>query len=352
MCIGTVAFSAVATIIFVALGGGQGEYVNEGSSEGFNSELPSANVESVSDDRVMAARLEDERRKREEMLQTSGSSFGLLEIEEKSKPQEDMDSVAKAMEEQTKADLARQVAYNEEKSGTIANVPEVASSPKEKTRKKSGAKERAYSDAQEIWGKEMFPDKEEPKPVAQSAPVKEEPKIETKKKASFNSMDKKSSSSSANSIRAVVHGTHKNLIANSTVKLRLLDPLVIDGVTVPRNSFVYGKVSFSEARAMIKIDNVNYEDNVLPFKGEIYDSDGSRGIYVPDNAINDATKEAGQGAVDETPNIPTHGSAVLAVTNIANKGANAVKNAVSKGVGKTKCTISDNYRVLIKTRDK
>lgn len=354
LCIGVVAFSAVATIVFVALGGGEGIQTEKTLAEGFNSSLPDANVESVSDDRVKAARLEDERRKRDEMLQINGSSFGLLEIEEKKSEQEDMDSLARVMAEQTKADLERQLYTQEETAGSVSNVPEFASSPKETTKttkKKSAAKDRAYKDAQEIYGKELFPDKVEEKKVAQETP-KTEVKKETKKKGSFNSLDRKSSSVAGNSIRAVVHGTHKDLTESSKVKFRLLDPMEIDGVTIPRHSFVYGTVSFSGARAIINIDNINYENSVLPFKGEIYDGeDGSRGISAPDNAVNEAAKEAGDGAINETPAIPSsHGSAVVLASNLANRGAIAIKNTVSKGVRKQKLTISDNYKVLIKKR--
>lgn len=356
LCIGVVAFSAVATIVFVALGGGEGIQTEKTFAEGFNSSLPDANVESVSDDRVKAARLEDERRKRDEMLQINGSSFGLLEIEEKKSEQEDMDSLARVMAEQTKADLERQLYTQEETAGSVSNVPEFASSPKETTKttkKKSAAKDRAYKDAQEIYGKELFPDKEEKKVAAKETPKTEEKKETPKKRGSFNSTDKRRSSSLAgNSIRAVVHGTHKDLTTNSKVKFRLLDPMEIDGVTIPRHTFVYGTVSFSEARAIIHIDNINFENSVLPFKGEIYDGeDGSRGISAPDNAVNDAAKEAGGGAVDETPSIPSsHGSAVVLASNLANRGASAIKNTISKGVKKQKLTISDNYKVLIKKR--
>lgn len=354
LCIGVVAFSAVATIVFVALGGGEGIQTDKTLAEGFNSSLPDANVESVSDDRVKAARLEDERRKREEMLQINGSSFGLLEIEEnkKEQEQEDMDSLARIMAEQTKADLERQLDIQQDKAGVVYNAPETNVVSKEDlTQKRKKSRDRAYKDAQEIYGKELFPDKVEEKKVAQETP-KTEVKKETKKKASFNSLDRKSSSVAGNSIRAVVHGTHKDLTESSKVKFRLLDPMEIDGVTIPRHSFVYGTVSFSGARAIINIDNINYENSVLPFKGEIYDGeDGSRGISAPDNAVNDAAKEAGDGAINETPAIPSsHGSAVVLASNLANRGAIAIKNTVSKGVRKQKLTISDNYKVLIKKR--
>lgn len=356
LCIGVVAFSAVATIVFVALGGGEGIQTDKTLAEGFNSTLPDANVESVSDDRVKAARLEDERRKREEILQINGSSFGLLEIEEnkKEQEQEDMDSLARIMAEQTKADLERQLDIQQEKAGVVYNAPETnVVSKEDMTQKRKKSRDRAYKDAQEIYGKELFPDKEEKKVAAKETPKTEEKKETPKKRGSFNSTDKRRSSSLAgNSIRAVVHGTHKDLTTNSKVKFRLLDPMEIDGVTIPRHTFVYGTVSFSEARAIIHIDNINFENSVLPFKGEIYDGeDGSRGISAPDNAVNDAAKEAGGGAVDETPSIPSsHGSAVVLASNLANRGASAIKNTISKGVKKQKLTISDNYKVLIKKR--
>ena len=354
LCIGVVAFSAVATIVFVALGGGEGIQTEKTMAEGFNSSLPDANVESVSDDRVKAARLEDERRKREEILQINGSSFGLLEIEEKKSEQEDMDSLARVMAEQTKADLERHMNIQEENIGVVYDAPNItASNGEDMAKKRKKSRDRAYKDAQEIYGKELFPDKVEEKKVAQETPKTEVKKETPKKRGSFNSTDKRRSSSLAgNSVRAVVHGTHKDLTTNSKVKFRLLDPMEIDGVTIPRHTFVYGTVSFSEARAIIHIDNINFENSVLPFKGEIYDGeDGSRGISAPDNAVNDAAKEAGGGAVDETPSIPSsHGSAVVLASNLANRGASAIKNTISKGVKKQKLTISDNYKVLIKKR--
>ena len=82
-CLGVVALNAIAIVIFVALGGGEPLDDTGKVAEGFNGTLPDANVESVSDDRIAAARREDERRKREEMLGMTGSSFQLLEVEEK-----------------------------------------------------------------------------------------------------------------------------------------------------------------------------------------------------------------------------------------------------------------------------
>lgn len=351
LCMGVAAFTAVAAIIFVALGGGEGIKSDNEIAEGFNSALPEANVETVSDDRVKAARREDERRKREEMLQINGSSFGLLEIEEKKK-EDNLDSLTQALQEETKANLERQLNLNEVNGGTVYNAPTLEMKDFSEERKKG--KENVYKKAQAIYGKDLLPDKEEEKPVVKAEPVKVEVKEEApKKKGGFNTMNKKDGQISGNSIRAVVHGTHSNLTTNSPVKLRLLDPLKVGEITVPRNSFVYGKVSFADARVMIQIDNVKYQNSVLPFKGEIFDNDGSRGIYVPDNAVNDAVKEAEKGAVNEAPSVRGAGGSLtnLAV-NVTNRTAAAIKNAVVNRVGKNKVSISENYMVTIRTVEK
>lgn len=356
LCMGVIAFTAVSAIIFAALGGGDGLSANGNELvEGFNSELPNANVESVSDDRVIAARREDERRKKEEMLGLSGSHFNLLEIEEQEKRDaKNLDSMAKELEEQTRVSLEKQVEIQEASAGSVSNVPDFT--PKDDIEQKRAARRKqAYRDAQDIFGKDVLPDKEEEQPVvAKAEPVKVEVKEEApKKKGGFNTMNKKDGQISGNSIRAVVHGTHSNLTTNSPVKLRLLDPLKVGEITVPRNSFVYGKVSFADARVMIQIDNVKYQNSVLPFKGEIFDNDGSRGIYVPDNAVNDAVKEAEKGAVNEAPSVRGAGGSLtnLAV-NVTNRTAAAIKNAVVNRVGKNKVSISENYMVTIRTVEK
>lgn len=354
LCIGVGAFTAVAAIIFSALGGGEG-ISNENSEivEGFNSELPSANVESVSDDRVKAARLADERRKKEEMLGMTGTHFNLLEIEEKKKSEKDIDSMAKELEEQTKAELEKQVNIQESNNGVVYNTP-TFSNGEDHARRRQERRSQAYKDAQDIFGKDVLPDKEEEKPVAKAEPVQEVKAAEApKKKSGFNTMNKKNNFGSTNSIKAVFHGSQTNLTTNSTVKLRLLEPLVVGDVTIPKQSFVYGKVSFGNARVLIKIDNIIYQNNVVPFKGEIYDLEGMQGIYVPDNAVNDAVKEAGEGAVNETPAIANNGrSATGYAINLLNRGGAAIKNAVVKSVGKNKVSISDNYLVYIRTVEK
>lgn len=361
ICAGVIALNAIAVVIFAALGGGEPAPGNDGvMAEGFNNSLPDANVESVSDSRIEAARREDERRKREEMLGTSGSTFNLLEVENKKEIErrEDFDSLAQETQQETKGEIERQM-MAVSNSG-VSNVPDTNMTQREQERLAIREKRRAeaYSKVQEMYGKEIFPDKEEKadnkKVEPKNEPVAQKEETPAKKKAGFNSLNTKGPQVAGNSVKAVVHGTHKNLTVNSPVKLRLLEPLKIGDVTIPRNSFIYGKVAFAESRLLINIDNVSYQNSVLPFKGEVVDAeDGNRGIYVPDNGVDEAMKESQAGAVSETPSINARGGSVSGIaTRIAERTGGAIKNAVVKSVGKNKVSISENYMVKIRLREK
>lgn len=366
LCLAVVAFDAVSVVVFLSFGGGEALAEESASMQGFNTELPSATVEEISDDRVKAARIEEERRKKEEMLGITGSSFALLEIEEgRNNECKNLDSLADELETKTREDLKNQVAMyegsaniseiNSAKASHIKAIPDTSVPNRSAYRKKR--EKEMYVGLQGIYGKEIFPDKgtekndfEKPKGESKT----DKPQTQPKKKVGFNTMNAKGVVVSGKAIRAVTHGTHKDLTANSPVKLRLLDPLQIGDVTIPRNSFIYGKVSFAESRLMINIDNVNYQNSVLPFRGEIFDAeDGSRGIYVPDNAINEAMKEGGSSALSTTGVTRTAGSGVLAnlVSSVANTATGTVRNAVVKSTTKNKVTISENYMVNIKQKE-
>ena len=166
--------------------------------------------------------------------------------------------------------------------------------------------------------------------------------IETKKKQSgFYSIEGESKAKS-NNIRAVVHGEHKNLQKGSVVKLRILDNVIIGEHKIPKNTFVYAKLSFSSGRAQLTIDNINLDHYIIPFRGIIYDKDGFQGIYVPDNIVDDTKREIGGNVIKDINlnGIPGGG--------LVSSAVNSIKNAASGSVKEEKISISTNYLVTIK----
>lgn len=369
LCIGVIAFSAVAIIIFVSLGGGEGVVVQK-QKDGFNDILPDAKVETISDDRLMAARKEDARRKKEQMQGITGSSFQLLEIQENEDDKVNQAKVDSLFNDEELTSAQRNIhskiydgnygsghkLENDEVADNESfNIEDSKARVKEVNDKINQNRKERYKQMQQLYGKELMPDMEDEKPKEEKEKVAENNGIEQSvpkpRKKGFNTLNS-SNDIENRDIKAVVHGTHKDLTNNSVVKLRLLDAVSINGVKIPRNSFVYGKVSFANSRVQISVDNINYQNKVLPFKGQIFDQDGSQGIHVPDNAINDATKDGGGRTVSGiSTTISGTGVFGQIASKMASNAAGTVKDAVVSKINKNKVTISDNYLVTIKMKD-
>lgn len=147
-------------------------------------------------------------------------------------------------------------------------------------------------------------------------------------------------------IKAVVHGAHNNVTSGSVIKLRLLEDVETGGCKIRRNSFVYGRLTFSSGRAMVRMENINYRDRIVPFKGSIYDRDGFEGLYVPDNVVSKTKKDAGSQAVSSA-NLRINSTSAL-VSSAANAVTGAVKSAVATTIRDPKISISANYLITIK----
>lgn len=88
----------------------------------------------------------------------------------------------------------------------------------------------------------------------------------------------------------------ENLTAysGSRIRLRLLEPITAGKNTIPKGTLLYAKVSgFSEQRVTLAIESILLKDKILPVKLELYDLDGHPGLYVPESAFREFTKELG-----------------------------------------------------------
>ena len=78
---------------------------------------------------------------------------------------------------------------------------------------------------------------------------------------------------------AVVH-ERTNVKHGSNVKLRILESFSIEGVSVPKNTFVIGEVRFSDDHIYIEVRYISVNNQLLFANLNAYDLSGSKGIYV------------------------------------------------------------------------
>lgn len=128
-----------------------------------------------------------------------------------------------------------------------------------------------------------------------------------------------------------VDGT-QTVKAHCRLRMRLMKDVIINKTNIPRNTLVYGFVSFQPNRAMIDIENINHQ----PVELKAFDfEDGSEGIYIENSFRAEASKEVIDDMVQDVsiPGVPQVGG---------------IKKIFLRNNRNTKVTILNNYQLLLK----
>jgi len=117
---------------------------------------------------------------------------------------------------------------------------------------------------------------------------------------SFYSLDDTASlDETQNSIQAVIHET-QTIVDGSTVKLRLVNDVYINGVLIPANNFVFGIAALSGERLGITIHSIRYNNSLFPVELSVFDLDGMSGLYIPGAITRNVAKQSAErGLQDE-----------------------------------------------------
>ncbi|MDM8176003.1 conjugative transposon protein TraM [Olivibacter sp. 47] len=112
----------------------------------------------------------------------------------------------------------------------------------------------------------------------------------------FYSMESVQERKEQNAIRAVIH-EDQTIVSGSTVKFRLIDEVVINGVQVPKNTFVFGEAALSGERLNCTIKSISYGNSIFPVNLEVFGADGMNGIHIHGAISRDVSRQSGERAV-------------------------------------------------------
>jgi hypothetical protein len=134
-------------------------------------------------------------------------------------------------------------------------------------------------------------------------------------------------------IYAVIDGD-QIVMANTRLRMRLTKGATINSRSMPKNTLVFGFISFQPNRALIEIENVNHH----PTKLKAFDlQDGSEGIYVENNFRAEATNEVLDDIIGDVniPSVPQVGG----ITKVLRRNNRNVK-----------VTVLNNYKLILKPK--
>ena len=147
-----------------------------------------------------------------------------------------------------------------------------------------------------------------------------------------------------NAVTAIIP-EKQTLVSGATIRLQLTEPVIIAGMNISSDQFLYGTAMLSNERLKIQIRSIRSGNNILPVSLDIYDLDGMEGIYVPGSISRDVSKQSldrGMSGLGLTSLDPSIGA------QAASAGIQAAKTLISRKVKLIEVSIPEGYQVLLK----
>ena len=151
-----------------------------------------------------------------------------------------------------------------------------------------------------------------------------------------------------NSIRACVNQT-VTLTSGRELQIRLLEPMQAGNILIPVNSIITGACRIGSERMEVTINSIQYEGNIIPVELQVYDTDGQRGIAVPNSDEIKAAKEiASQMAQSAGSSITiTDDAGSQFAADIGKSLIQGASQYVSKKMSVVKVTLKANHKLLL-----
>ena len=134
------------------------------------------------------------------------------------------------------------------------------------------------------------------------------------------------------------------LVSGASIKLRLKEPVLVSGVSIPKGSYVYGQCTVSGERLLVDIAHIRYQKRLFAVDLKLYDLDGMLGIRIPGAIGRDASKEGADRALQSVGMLsldPSIGAQAAAA------GLEATKGLLSRKVKRVQVTVKAGYPVLL-----
>ncbi len=135
------------------------------------------------------------------------------------------------------------------------------------------------------------------------------------------------------------------ITSGATVQLQLSQDIDVNGTSIGKGSYVFGTASLSNERLQIKINSMQWKNNVYPVSLEVYDMDGLTGVYIPGSIGRETAKQSADRAISGmglTSLDPSIGA------QAASASIEAAKSLIGKKAKLVRVTIPAGYHILLK----
>ena len=159
----------------------------------------------------------------------------------------------------------------------------------------------------------------------------------------FDSSDEVTSANASNEIvlPAVIHG-EQSIKDGSSVKIRTIQDYTIEGVLVPKNTFLFGQVHIGENRINIHIGGFLVNRTIVSTSLTVYDQDGELGLMLIGGNGEGVTEKAIDIADGSSSNILSN---VPIIGGVAQATKDILRNRQTKS---KQVVLASNYKLILK----
>ena len=326
-------------LAFYALGGGKGNLANGNQqiSKGLNTTLPGAQLQHEKAQDKMALYDKAMRDSASAKSRASGNAFAALGWDTASQHKPLAANNAQANEakiNQKLAEINRQISQPEPVAHYQNNYSNTNSASPDLDRMEKLIKSKEQGNTPDPEMKQLNGMLEKIMDIQHPERVTAKLKKETKPEP--DSLYK--------AIRAVIADNQK-VMQGTSIKLRLLDSIVIHGQKIPKGQLLYGLCQVTNQRLILNIKTIRLGTSILPVDLSVYDMDAMAGIRAPDAITEDAMRSGADNAIQSMQLMSMNQSLA---TQAAGAGVEAAKTLFGKKVKRIKVKLKAGYPVLLR----
>jgi conjugative transposon TraM protein len=133
----------------------------------------------------------------------------------------------------------------------------------------------------------------------------------------------------------------------SRIRIKLQNDILIDGIEIKANSYIYGIVSsFGAQRINVTVNSIAVNNMIYDVSLEVYDLDGIQGLYIPSSKFREFTQSLGSQSAQSTQNATQNGEKSF-VMDLATEVARITSKTVSSIIKKNKAQLKYNTRIIL-----
>jgi len=134
------------------------------------------------------------------------------------------------------------------------------------------------------------------------------------------------------------------VVQGSTIRLRLLDSVVLKNLVIPSGHYVFGLCRILNQRLLLDIKHIRLGELIIPVNMTVYGMDGMPGLAAKDAVVGDV---ASAGAVDAVSGISVYGMEGVA-GQVAGAGIDAAKSLFFRKVRVVRVKLKAGEKVLLR----